>query len=300
MSDLGRELRDAWLAGVAGPLAEQLRAVGDLGDRLADMHADAAAAWPDVGVPPREFVEFVAARAAGEGMDALAPRHAVDLYLACGCARNDPAAIAAFERDLLAELPAMLARLRPSPDLVAEVAQVLRIALFVGSGTSPPRIKEYAGRGPLRSWLRITALREALRVLERMPTAHQPIEEAQTLATAAADDPELAYMRKLYGDAFRRAFRQAFSDIAPSDQDILRQAYIEGMGIDRLGAELGVHRATAARRLGRARSALLDSTRRALAADLEVDPSQIDSIIRLLGSQLEASVSALFRPGRGR
>jgi RNA polymerase sigma-70 factor (ECF subfamily) len=192
----------------------------------------------------------------------------------------------------------MLARLRPSQDVIAEVAQVLRVALFVGSGRSAPRIQEYAGRGSLRSWLRIAALREGLRILERTKSS-QPIEEVQQFADGAAgDDVELAYMRALYGDAFRSAFRQAFSDLAPADQVILRQAYLEGMGIDRLGAELGVHRATAARRVARARSNLLESTRRALAADLDVDPSQIDSIIRLLGSQLEASVSALFHPGR--
>jgi len=62
------------------------------------------------------------------------------------------------------------------------------------------------------------------------------------------------------------------------------------MSIDAIGAAFGVHRATAARWLTRARGALVSATHKRLAARLELPVEQIESVIRLVQSKLDASM----------
>jgi RNA polymerase sigma-70 factor (ECF subfamily) len=62
------------------------------------------------------------------------------------------------------------------------------------------------------------------------------------------------------------------------------------MSIDEVGVAFGVHRATAARWLNRARAALVTATHQKLAARLDLPVEQIESVIRLVQSKLDASV----------
>src|SRR5207247_1489545 len=69
-----------------------------LGLRLAPHIADARAAWPGICVSDEAFVAFVAERLPEPDDDAAVSELSyVDLYLACACARRDPAALDAFE-----------------------------------------------------------------------------------------------------------------------------------------------------------------------------------------------------------
>jgi RNA polymerase sigma-70 factor (ECF subfamily) len=291
------DLAEVAAAHAAGPLADQLRADPGATASLRRTIDQARAAWPSLEVADGEFVAFIAERAAADGPASavLEPPHAADLYLACACTRGDPRAIAAFERLHLPKVPGMLARLSPTRELVDEVQQVLRTALFVAEPGKRPRIGEYGGRGKLESWLRIGALREGLRILERSPRVAELDADAPAPGGGPVEsDPELRYMRRLYGDAFRRAFRAAFGELSPGEQALLRGSFLEGLAIDRLAERLGTHRATAARRLARARQNLLLHTRKALAAALGVDRAEVDSILAVLDTGLEASVRELL------
>jgi RNA polymerase sigma-70 factor (ECF subfamily) len=56
-----------------------------------------------------------------------------------------------------------------------------------------------------------------------------------------------------------------------------------------------VHRATAARWLTRAREDLFDGTVAELSQRLNLPAPEIDSVIRIIGSQLDASVTRILR-----
>ena len=58
---------------------------------------------------------------------------------------------------------------------------------------------------------------------------------------------------------------------------------------------LRLHRATAARRLAAARAALVKGTRTAMRARLRVDGAELESILRLIESQVHVSVERLLR-----
>ena len=74
---------------------------------------------------------------------------------------------------------------------------------------------------------------------------------------------------------------------------MLRQYYIDGLTIDRLAALYRVDRATTARWVVAARSAVLAGTRDFLGSALGVTTSEVESILRLVGSQLELSLRQL-------
>jgi RNA polymerase sigma-70 factor (ECF subfamily) len=252
-------------------------------------------AWPSAWVPEEDFRAYVAERTA-EGP----PAHERDLdalYLACACVRGVPDAIKAFETSYVVEIRRAGERARLTADGVNELAQVLRQELLVGREGGRPKLAEYGGRGDLRGWLKVTAMRAALKVKKRSQhDAAAPAGNESMLLElrSAGDDPELSYMKALYGDAFRAAFRTAAGSLDPRDKNLLRQHFVEGRTIDELGTLYGVHRATAARWIQGAREKLLAATRREFAHRAQVSPRECESVLRLVQSKFDVTLRRLL------
>jgi RNA polymerase sigma-70 factor (ECF subfamily) len=281
------------------PRGADLRA---LDARLTELLDTARQAFPTACVAPEAFARYLAERASDEAspekaIDAL---RAADLYLACACAAGDPFAIAAFEARYLGEVDEALARMGLRENVRDETKQVLRRRFFVeeaGDPPRPPRIVEYSGRGSLRSWTRAAAVRAALRVMRR-PKGHVALDTAalHTLA-APSEDLELAYLKRKYGDDFRSALWDAFVLLAPRERNVIRHYFGDGLSIDQIGVVYDVHRATAARWVGKASTQLVKQTRALLRQRLGVSRSELSSILRLLHSQLEMTMRAVVKEG---
>lgn len=250
-------------------------------ERLAALVAAARGAWPGVEIDEAVFVDYLAER---EG-DTVP--HAGDLYLACGCTRGDPAAIAIFLREMVPHIEAAVLGLGADPAQVDEVRSQLCDALLVGS---PPGIATYAGRGQLRSWVRSIAVRMGMRQLGRTRAAAGAGDDALAALAADADDPEIEHLKARYGAAFRAAFAEALAALTARQRNLLRQHYLDELTVDQLGALYRVHRATAARWVAAAREALFDDTRKRMIEALGLAPTDYDSILRLLHSQLDLSI----------
>ncbi|MCW5807996.1 MAG: transcriptional regulator, partial [Deltaproteobacteria bacterium] len=115
-------------------------------------------------------------------------------------------------------------------------------------------------------------------------------DDAAVADLAAPDDPELALLRRTYAAEFRTAFAAAVSALAPEDRLLLRQHHVDGLGIDRLAALHGCHRATAARRVAAARTAVFETVRRRLLSNLRIGGQTFDSLLRLVQSELDLSI----------
>ena len=247
---------------------------------VAALIAAGRAAWPGVAVPDAEFADYLAARPSAEAA------HAGDLYLACACARGDPAAIALFLRDMVPHIEAAVLGLGADPAQVDEVRSQLVDALLIGAR---PGITTYAGRGQLRSWVRSIAVRMGMRHLGRTRPGPGGDDALASLA-AEADDPEIEHLKARYGDAFRAAFAAALAALTARQRNLLRQHYLDELTVDQLGALYRVHRATAARWVAAARESLFDDTRRRMIDALGLAPGDYDSLLRLLHSQLDLSI----------
>ncbi|HEY0476618.1 MAG TPA: sigma-70 family RNA polymerase sigma factor, partial [Kofleriaceae bacterium] len=182
-------------------------------------------------------------------------------------------------------------------DVTAEVKQDIRRRVLVGDG-GPPEIGDFSGRGDLRSWIRIMAVRQALR-RQRRARREVSLEDDRLLQhVVGAGSPESDHLKGSYRQEFQRAFAAALRALPDRERTLLRQHYIDALTIDELGGLYRVHRSTAARLLVRARQVLRDATRARMMAQLEVRPEDLDSIMRMIRSQMEITLRGLLRRQR--
>jgi RNA polymerase sigma-70 factor (ECF subfamily) len=100
-------------------------------------------------------------------------------------------------------------------------------------------------------------------------------------------------MRARYAPQVRSSFAHAMTELTPRQRNVLRQYHIDGLTIDQLAVLYKINRATAARWVAGARLALVTATRDRLVAELALEPHEVDSVIRLVRSQLSLSVREL-------
>lgn len=222
-----------------------------------------------------------------------------DLYLAYGCARGLPAALARFEAACVPSARAAIAKIDSRPEFIADVLQELRTRLLCRADASvPPRIASYRGRGPLTGWVRAAAVRLSLnRLRDQRRAGDVPAETIaeEDLGAAAASDPELGFIRAHYHKPFKIAFGEALSQLTSRERTLLRMQLLDGLTEEQMGAMYGAHRVTIARWLARARQKLLIDTQRLLAKELGLPSGQLESITGLVPSQLDLSLSRLLR-----
>ena len=241
---------------------------------------------------PRASLEPVLADLAARGalpetMDDLLAR---DLVLTSLWAEGR--ALPIFERELVPALSRALAKLRLDDASIDDVLQTLRTTLFLEARA----IRSYRGQGDLRGFLRITAVRLALRGKRgRANDQGSLAEDALVDQIAPGDDPELGYLKALYRPAFRRAILASIGDLPEKERTILRQHVIDGLGIDQLALVYGVHRATCARWLTGARALFFEGTRRRFLEEVPLRPAEQASLFHLVQSQLDLTLSRAFR-----
>ncbi len=258
-------------------------------------------AWPELKLEEGPFLaalrEHAEAIARDEGrpvQEALAGLCAEDLYLTTACIQGERAALEAFDRHCLHDLESVLGRLQTEGAEADEVRQRLRQRLLVGDGTRPARLTQYRGRGALRRWIRVAALREGLHLRRASQAKRIQHERSLSALVDQGDDPELQILKRLYRLEFKQAFQATLLKLVPRDRTILRYQLIDGYNIDEIGAVYGVHRATAARWLARIREELRDGTRDRLATHAKLRSDEVDSVVRLIESQLEVSLVRLL------
>ena len=254
----------------------------------------ARASWPKVKLDEDQLVVFIGERLTGNDLvAALAAAPAADLAIAGACVAQEPTAHAAFDA-VLTEVDAAGLATGAEKDQIEEVKQLLRVQLLVAKDNKPPGIAGYRGRGPLRGWVRITASRELIRHKKKRTREVSFSQSLEKYLTSGAD-PALEALKAEYRTEFALALNEAIEDLTPEDRTLLRQAIVDDMSIDAIGAAFGVHRATAARWLTRAKGALVSATHKRLAARLKLPVEQIESVIRLVQSRLDASVIRYLR-----
>lgn len=254
----------------------------------------AEAAFPGLGLARERFVAHLARwlpqdRSPRAGLETL---RVDELYLACAAAEGQAAAVALIEAHHLDKARAALARNAGTAAVADEALQRVREALFVGTAGRPPKIGTYGGRGQLARWIRTAAMRAAMDLLG--PAREIPVSgEDMGRFPVRDDDPAIEMMKREYGASFKQALNRAFAELPAQTRDELRLYYLEGLGVEQIGAMYGIAASTVSRRLDRARRMLRDRTRAALAEELRVDGAELDSILRMIATRLELSRGAL-------
>jgi RNA polymerase sigma-70 factor (ECF subfamily) len=261
---------------------------------LSEIIESAQRAFPAVRVPVDAFVAYVRERLPADVPPRVALRrmHTSDLYLACGCAHSDTGAVATFDDRCVRPLDRVLGKMGIAPDVCADVKQDVRIRILIGAG-SGPEIVAFSGRGDLRGWVRVMAARQAVQRQCRGRRELPVLDDERLRFAVVSGTAELERAKQKYREEFKRAFEGALRTLSDRERTLLRQHHVDGLTIDEIGALYRVHRSTAARLLTRARVVVLDATRLGMMSELGVAADDLDSIIRMIRSQIEISLRGL-------
>lgn len=265
---------------------------------------DDRAASPDASAPPGSALFLVAASAhptitltAPEALrarlDTLAASHpgttfAADLYLAAAALEHHPGAVAELDRRLRAVAPQALAGARDARLAVDDVLQDLREKLLVGEDGG--KLAQYSGRGPLDGWLRVTIARAALDRLRQSDGRAAQRQDLVDLARGTSPSELSAILERRYLPALEEAVANGLATLPEDERAIVQLHFVDGLTIDDLAALLGIHRATAARRLARAREHVKDVATKTATERLGISAEELESILGILLSRIDLNL----------
>jgi RNA polymerase sigma-70 factor (ECF subfamily) len=252
----------------------------DLDAALTRAYDTARAVFPSLSVSPEEYAGFLAGRitADADPIAAIGEVRAADLYLACACAAGDAAALKEFDDNFLA--PIDLWPMPLSPAAIDATKRALRHELLVEGPAGTPKLYEYTGRDDLRSWLRSSALRIAIRLGRRPAGA----------SDHPAPDLETDALTKCYRREFQEAFDEALGALPRRSRNLLRMRFTQALTTGEIGALYGVDGSTAARWVAAARDEIAMRTRVGVMRRVRVPHTDMARILRLIPGQVETSL----------
>lgn len=254
------------------------------------------ASWPGLELTPQRFAGDLARRLGADPGAALAAACGRDVYLAIACCDGEAAAITQLDELIARSLRQAASRVGATAEQAHELAAELRRILLIDEDDRRAALRDYAGRGDLRSYVRVSATRALIRAVNRGRREVAVDDVALFDRMVPAADPELSILRAQYRETVDVALRAALAGLEPRARALLRYQLIDGWSIDQVGKLYGVHRATAARWIADARETLGTAIRRELANRLQIETDEVDSIVRLVQSRVDMSLDRLLVP----
>lgn len=296
-------LTAVFLSSIPEELATHAQEIPQLEEKLQTLQGHASQTWPQFALSPQQFTELL-----GQKILQSPPRkglenwldntQAADLLLAHACATHQPGSIETFEKHFASDVRKLVMRYQ-GPKLPADdLQQSLREKIFVATHKRAAKINDYSGQGYLQNWLRVTGTRafiDMLRSSSRSDKESTTREEDRIMQLPdIAQDLELDYLKQEYRAEFKDAFAVAAQTLSSRERNLLRQHLVAGLTVAQLGKIYGVHAATAARHVAKARENLVAATRAELMRRLKISHSEFESIMKLIRSRIDLSISRLL------
>jgi len=260
---------------------------------LASVLADCRAEHPELGEHSEAFGKTLALRVSSDRWE-FSQLACSDLYLCVASLAGDTAALIVFEGELQTALTRVGARFRLSGDQRDELGQELLERLLLPGAERPPRLAEFAGKGSLVRWLQAVATRTQLNRMRGKKREVLTGDNAILEAFAVPIVPGLEPSKGRFQNALKIALGSALARLEAQDKMLLRMAYVEGVRLEGLGRALDVSRATAHRRLTKAREALAHGVEESMSEELSIPKEKLSSIRRLVQSQISISLGRLL------
>jgi RNA polymerase sigma-70 factor (ECF subfamily) len=186
--------------------------------------------------------------------------------------------------------------------VIDEVKQRVRARALVARDGAPPRIADYAGRGPLGAWTRVIAIREHANLHRgtadgldaAIDRGGGGLDGLDDLARTGELAPELVALRARHRDVVTAGFRAAITALPARARTLLRLCYVDGATLDAIGRMYGVNKSTVSRWLAAARADVLDGARAHVRAALALPAHDVDSLLGAMPRDLEISLHGLL------
>jgi RNA polymerase sigma-70 factor (ECF subfamily) len=168
-------------------------------------------------------------------------------------------------------------------------------ALLVGDGERSAKLASYRGAGRLLHWIRVATARmrtDAGRAAARQPK--NPRAELDVEHLLGPVELEREAFKHEYAPQIRSAFQRGLQQLDPKARTVLRQHLLDGLSQRQIAKLYGVDHKTVGRRLERARDEVWTAVREELERTLALDSAQLRSVIELVRSQLDLSLSRML------
>lgn len=214
-------------------------------------------------------------------IDAL---RADDLCLVVACERADASAWDDLINSFRATVLSAARGASGSEDAADELAQSVWAELYGlranASGVASGKLAYYSGCGSLGGWLRavvgqlaVDRHRKTSRLVQTEEDAdfdrlaHEPSAGEDGFQVAAQPDPERALAQSELSRALQGALARVLASLSAEDRLLVKLYYFDGLRLREAGAVLGVHEATASRRLTRLHAELREGVEKILTGE---------------------------------
>jgi RNA polymerase sigma-70 factor (ECF subfamily) len=197
-----------------------------------------------------------------------------DLCLIIACERGDEKAWNDLVERFKSTVRSAARSATSNEDAAEDLAQSIWAELYGlrtrKDGTAASKLAYYSGRGSLAGWLRavvaqlaVDTFRKQARLvqteedvdLDRL--AHDaPLAELQTAVISRLHNPEQAISNRFAESDMQEALGMAIKELSADDRLLVKLYYFDNLRLREAGTVLGVHEATASRRLTKVHSAL--------------------------------------------
>jgi RNA polymerase sigma-70 factor (ECF subfamily) len=204
---------------------------------------------------------------------------AEDLCLVVACERGDQSAWEELVQRFSVTVRSAARSASPNEDAAEELAQSIWAELHGlrsrEDGIPAGKLAYYSGRGSLAGWLRAVVAQLAVDHHRKQSRLVQTEEDSEFDRLAQDDknyeatastimDPEKEITNKFAANEIRMALADAVEKLADEDRLLVKLYYFDELKLREAGAVLGVHEATASRRLTKIQNELRNSVQRFL------------------------------------
>lgn len=234
-----------------------------------------------------------------------------DLCLIVACEQGDEAAWGDLVSRFTTTVRSAARSASSNEDAAEDLAQSIWAELYGlrvrEDGKPTSKLAYYSGRGSLAGWLRAVVGQLAVDQHRRQSRLVQTEEDAdldrlaqhreegnEQLLSIGAVNPEQSLSDKFAGAEMQKALARSVKELSDEDRLLVKLYYFDGLRLREAGAVLGVHEATASRRLTRIHGDLRRFVERILIGEKGWTKSETDRSFAELAIRLDGDLEGLI------
>ena len=234
-----------------------------------------------------------------------------DLCLIIACERGDDSAWNDLVERFTATVRSAARAASANEDAAEDLAQSIWAELYglrkKSDGTPASKLAYYSGRGSLAGWLRAVVGQLAVDVFRKQSRLVQTEEDADLdrlakdanvpdghAVMAGIPNPEESISTRYAQADMQQALNHAVQELTAEDRLLVKLYYFDNLRLREAGAVLGVHEATASRRLTRIQSDLRKRVTKILVDERGWTPAETEKSFAEVAQHLDTDIETLL------
>ena len=234
-----------------------------------------------------------------------------DLCLIVACERGDEKAWTELVERFKPTVRSAARSASSNEDAAEDLAQSIWAELYGlrtrNDGRPASKLAYYSGRGSLAGWLRAVVAQLAVDVFRKHSKLVQTEEDADLdrlaqevpvaqgqPALAGMQNPEESMSNRFARGEMQQALNRSVQELSAEDRLLVKLYYFDNLRLREAGAVLGVHEATASRRLTRVQTDLRKRVSEILVGERGWTKAEAERAFSEVGQQLDTDVEAIL------